>query len=113
MRLKIGRGNTNINANPTQAALQTKFGDMPNVQRMDVTADLDEDPSSPGTFVPMINVKGKNGKYTTFPISGKNKMQRLGYEQGVTQINALTDDSLLALLKQSYPKFDFSTLDID
>jgi hypothetical protein len=113
MRLKIGRGNTNINANPTQAPLQTKFGDMPNVQRMDVTADLDEDPSSPGTFVPMINVKGKNGKYTTFPISGKNKMQRLGYEQGVTQINALTDDSLLALLKQSYPKFDFSTLDID
>jgi hypothetical protein len=113
MRLKIGRGNTNINANPTQAVLQTKFGDMPNIQRMDVTADLDEDPSSPGTFVPMINVRGKNGKYTTFPISGKNKMQRLGYEQGITQINALTDDSLLALLKQSYPSFDFSTLDID
>jgi hypothetical protein len=112
MRLKIGRGNTNINANPAQSTLQTKFGDMPNIQRMDVTADLDEDPSSPGTFVPMINVKGKNGRYTTFPISGKNKMQRLGYEQGITQINALTDDSLLALLKESYPSFDFSTLDI-
>ena len=113
MRLKLGRGNTNINADPTQSTLQTKFGDMPNIQRMDVTADLDEDPSAPGTFVPMINVRGTNGKYTTFPISGKNRMQRLGYEQGVTQINALTDDSLLALLKQSYPKFDFSTLDID
>lgn len=113
MRLKIGRGNTNINANPTQSTLQTRFGDMPNVQRMDVTADLDEDPSAPGTFVPMINVRKKNGKYVTFPISGKNKMQRLGYEQGITQINALTDDSLLALLKQSYPSFDFSTLDID
>ena len=112
MRLKLGRGNTNINANPTQSMLQTKFGDMPNIERMDVTADLDEDPSSPGTFVPMINVRMRNGKYTTFPISGKNKMQRLGYEQGITQINALNDDSLLALLKQSYPKFDFSTLDI-
>jgi len=113
MRLKLGRGNTNINADPTQSTLQTKFGDMPNIQRMDVTADLDEDPSAPGTYVPMINVRGTNGKYTTFPISGKNRMQRLGYEQGITQINALTDDSLLALLKQSYPKFDFSTLDID
>lgn len=113
MRLKIGRGNTNINADPTKATLQTKFGDMPNIQRMNVTADLEEDPSAPGTFVPMINVRKKNGKYTTFPISGKNRTQRLGYEQGITQINALTDDSLLALLKQSYPKFNFSTLDID
>jgi hypothetical protein len=113
MRLKIGRGNTNINSDPTQSILQTKFGDMPNIQKMDITADLDEDPSAPGTFVPIINVRKKNGKYVTFPISGKNKMQRLGYEQGITQINALTDDSLLALLKQSYPKFDFSTLDID
>lgn len=112
MRLDIGRGNTNINANPYQSTLQTKFGDMPDIQRMDVTADLDEDPSAPGTFVPMINVKGKNGRYTTFPISGKNKMQRLGYEQGITQINGLNDDSLLALLKENYPNFDFSTLDI-
>lgn len=112
MRLKIGRGNTNVNANPYQSLLQTRFGDMPNIQRMDITADLDEDISSPGTFVPMINVKGKNGKYVTFPIAGKNQMQRLGYEQGITQINALNDDSLLALLKENYPKFNFSTLDI-
>jgi hypothetical protein len=80
---------------------------------MDVTADLDEDISAPGTFVPMINVRQKNGRYMNFAISGKNKMQRLGYEQGVIQINALNDDSLLALLKENYPKFDFSTLDID
>jgi hypothetical protein len=89
MRLKIGRGNTNINADPTQSLLQTKFGDMPNVERMDVTADLDEDASNPGVFVPMINVRKKNGRYATFPISGKNKMQRLGYEQGITQILSL------------------------
>lgn len=113
MRLNFGRGNTNTIGDAKVSLLQTRFGDMPNVQRMDVTADLDEDISAPGTFVPMINVRQKNGRYMNFPISGKNKMQRLGYEQGVTQLNALNDDSLLALLKETYPKFDFSTLDID
>ena len=113
MRLNFGRGNTNTTGDPKISLLQTRFGDMPNIQRMDITADLDEDISAPGTFIPMINVKQKNGRYRTFPIPGKNKMQRLGYEQGIAQINALTDDSLLALLKENYPKFDFSTLDID
>jgi hypothetical protein len=112
IRLKFGRGNTNTTGNPKISLLQTRFGDMPNIQRMDVTADLDEDLSAPGTFVPMINVKQKNGRYMNFAIPGKNKMQRLGYEQGVTQLNALNDDSLLALLKETYPRFDFSTLDI-
>jgi len=113
MTLAIGRGNTNINANPYQSKLQTRFGDMPNIQKMDVTADLNQDLSNPGVYVPMINVKTKSGNYVTFPISGKNKKQRLGYEQGITQINALTDASLLTLLKENFPNYDFSTLDID
>ena len=113
MRLNFGRGNTNTIGDAKVSLLQTRFGDMPNIQRMDVTADLDEDTSAPGTYVPMINVRQKNGRYMNFSIAGKNKMQRLGYEQGVTQLNALNDDSLLALLKESFPRFDFSTLDID
>ena len=113
MTLAIGRGNTNINANPYQSKLQTRFGDMPNIQKMDVTADLNQDLSNPDVYVPMINVKTKSGNYVTFPISGKNKKQRLGYEQGITQINALTDSSLITLLKENFPNFDFSTLDID
>ena len=113
IRLNFGRGNTNTIGDAKVSLLQTRFGDMPNIQRMDVTADLDEDTSAPGTYVPMINVRQKNGRYMNFAIPGKNKMQRLGYEQGVTQLNALNDDSLLALLKETYPKFDFSTLDID
>jgi hypothetical protein len=111
MRLGLGRGNTNITGDATKAIMQKQFGDFPGINRLQVTADLDSDVSDPKLFIPMINVRKKDGRYQNFIIAGKDQKQRFGYEQGLSTLNGLTDDSLLAILKQSYPNFDFSTLD--
>lgn len=111
MRLGLGRGNTNITGDATKAIMQKQFGDFPGINRLQVTADLDSDVSNPNLFIPMINVRKKDGRYQNFIIAGKTQKERFGYEQGLSTLNALTDDSLLAILKQSYPNFDFSTLD--
>ena len=91
--------------------MQKQFGDFPGINRLQVTADLDSDVSNPDLYIPMINVRKKDGRYQNFIIAGKDQKQRFGYEQGLSTLNGLTDDSLLAILKQSYPNFDFSTLD--
>lgn len=111
MRLNMGRGNTNITGDATKAVLQKQFGDFPGINRLQVTADLDRDVDDPNLYIPMINVRKKDGRYQNFVIAGKNQKQRFGYDQGLSTLNALTDESLLAILKQSYPNFDFSTLD--
>ena len=91
--------------------MQKRFGDFPGIQKLQVTADLNENISNPELFTPMINIKTKKGGYASFPLAGPNKTQFVGYEQGRANLNALTDDVLLKVLKQTYPTFDFNTLD--
>ena len=111
IRMNMGRGNSNITQNPTQAMMQKQFGDFPGINRLQVTADLNQDLSDPDLYSVMINVKKKNGRYQTFELSGQNGEQRVGFDQGRKNLNSLTDDVLLKRLKQEYPNFDFSTLD--
>jgi len=111
-RLKIGRGNTNVTGNADDAFMQKAFGNFPGIRRMNITADLDQDLSNPELYIPMINVKKKDGRWQNFPISGVDKLSRVGFDQGRTNLNALTDDVLLKYLKAQYPNFDYSQLDI-
>lgn len=111
IRIKIGGGNTNITGDPNQAVMQKQFGDFPGIRKFQVTADLNQDLSNSDLYTAMINVKRKDGTYATFEISGNNKMQRVGYDQGRQSLNSLTDATLLKLLKEEYPNYDFSNLD--
>ena len=111
IRINIGKGNTNLTGNPERALLQKQFGDFPGISKFQVTADLNQDLSNPDLYTAMINVKRKDGSYASFEISGKNKMQRLGFDQGRQNLNALTDATLMKLLKEEYPNYDFSNLD--
>jgi hypothetical protein len=112
-RVAIGRGNTDITKGNVaqEAVMQKQFGDFPGIQHLQVTANLKQDRSNPDLYIPTVFVKNKQGKYTSFELSGSNKLSRVGYEQGVQNLNALNDQVLLTALKQAYPKFDFSTLD--
>ena len=111
MRMKLGRGNTNLTSNPEDAVLQKSFGDFPGISQFIVTADLKSDLDNPDLYYPIVNVKKKNGRYQSFPITPSNKRPSLGYDQGIRQLNSLTDAQLLTLLKEQYPNFDFSQLD--
>ncbi len=110
LKLRAGRGSNNINGGPTNAPLQTQYGDFPNINKYQVTAQLDEDSKYTGTFVPTIHLLKKDGSYQSFEISGKNRAQRLGYDQGKQQLSNLTDDTLMKLLKELYPTYDFSQI---
>jgi hypothetical protein len=110
LRIRAGRGSNNVNGKPQSAPMQTQFGDFPNIHSFQVTAQLDEDAKYKGQFVPKIHLMKNDGSYQTFEISGKNRSQRLGYDQGKQQLSNLTDDTLLKLLKESYPKYDFSQI---
>ena len=112
IRTNLGKGNTNLNSDPTKSLLQVQFGDFPYISKMQVTADLQKDLSNPNLYIPIINVKTKDGHYASFEISGQDRLRRLGYEQGKQQLSSLTDDQLVALIKQSYPGYDLSKLDI-
>jgi hypothetical protein len=111
-RLKLGRGNTNINGKPGDAIMQKAFGDFPGITTMNVTADLDQDISSPDTYIPMINIMKKDGRYQNFALSGKNNLLRVGFDNGRARLNALSDDQLLTSIKKEYPNYDYSQLDI-
>ena len=111
-RLKLGNGNTNITGNIEGSILQKAFGNFPGIKKMNITADLDQDLSNPDVYVPTINIKKKDGRWQSFPISGADNLSRVGYDQGMTNLNALTDNILLKYLKTEYPNFDFSQLDI-
>lgn len=108
--LKLGRGTTNVNNDPKQAEFQSQFGDFPNMNRYQVLADLDEDPKSPGTFVPKFYAMKKDGTYQTFVIAGRNKAQRLGLDQAKQQFNTLSDEDFIKLIKTQYPTYNFSNL---
>jgi len=110
-RVNVGAGNTNINRNPTEAFLQQKFGNFPNVSRYNITADLDRDVDNPDLYIPYINVKKKDGRYATFEISGDNKLRRLGFDQAISQLDGLTDKNLIDIIKELYPNYDISQLE--
>ena len=112
-RMTIGKGNTDINRTnvPTNALLQKQFGAFPGVQHLQVTANLKQDRSNPDLYIPTVYIKNKKGGYNSFELSGDDKLSRVGYDQGIQNLNSLNDQVLLKSLKQAYPKFDFSTLD--
>lgn len=110
LRIRAGRGSTNVNGSPTSAPMQTQFGDFPNINKYQVTAQLDEDTKYKDQFVPKVHLLKKDGTYQTFEISGKNRAQKVGYDQGKQQLNNLTDDTMMKLLKELYPKYDFSQI---
>jgi hypothetical protein len=111
IRLNIGRGNTNITGDPLEAVFQKQFGNFPGINNFQVTADLNQDLSDPNLYTAMINVRRKDGGYTNFEIAGDNKLRRVGYEEGRKSLDQLTDATLLKLLKENYPNYDFSNLD--
>lgn len=110
LRLRAGRGSSNINGGPENAPMQIQYGDFPNIQHYQLTAQLDEDTKYRGQFVPTIHLLKKDGSYQSFEISGKNRAQRLGYDQGKQQLSNLTDDTMIKLLKELYPTYDFSQI---
>jgi hypothetical protein len=111
LRLQMGNNNTNISGTPKRAFMQKSFGDFPGITKYTITGDLIGDRQSPDLYVPNVNIKKKDGRYAYFPIPGIDRMQRVGFEQVKKQLNSLTDESLITILKQLYPKFDFLTLD--
>lgn len=113
LRLQMGNNNTNISGTPKQAFMQKSFGDFPGITKYTITGDLVGDRQSPDLYIPSVNIKKKDGSYTNFAIPGIDRMQRVGFEQGKKQLNSLTDDQLITLLKAQYPTFDFSTLDVN
>ena len=112
-RMAIGKGNTDVNRTnvPTNAVMQKQFGDFPGIKKLQVTANLKQDISNPDLYIPTVYIKNKKGKYIYFELSGDNKLDRVGYDQGIQNLNRLNDETLLKSLKQAYPTFDFSTLD--
>ena len=89
--------------------MQKRFGDFPGIKKLQVTAKLEED--TPGLFIPTIYVKQKDNKYVRFEIAGDDKLSRVGFDQGVQNLNSLNDEVLMKVLKQSYPSYDFSKID--
>ena len=108
IRLNLGKGNTNLTGDPNRSVIQKAFGDFPGVTKYNITADLDEDLSNPNLYIPKINLMGNDGRWKTFEVSGPDGRRRVGYDQGISQLNSLTDDNLMKLLKAQYPKYDFS-----
>ena len=110
-RFAIGKGKSDILGThvATKALMQKRFGDFPGIKKLQVTANLEED--TPGLFIPTVYLKQKDGKYIRFEISGDDKLSRVGFDQGRDNLNRLTDEVLLTVLKQSYPNYDFSKID--
>jgi hypothetical protein len=75
-----------------------------------MTANLHQDISNPEAFIPTIYLQNKSGKYTSFELSGYDKLSRVDYDSAKQNLENLTDDMTLKVLKQYYPNFDFSTI---
>ena len=108
-----GGGSTNISDDPDKATMQQAFGDFPGINNFEVKADLIPDAKNPDLFYPILYARRKDGSWQPFEVSGKGKMQRMGYEQAKKQLNTLTDNTFATVIKEAYPKFDFSTLDFE
>ena len=111
IRLDMGRGNTNLTGDPSKSLLKVSNGDFKNIKRLNITADLNRDLDNDNVFLPYVNIKKKDGKWVNLPITGSDPTFRVGYEQGLSTLTSLTDDTLLKLIKDNYPDFDLSTLD--
>jgi len=112
-RFAIGGGKSDIlhKNDANKALMQKRFGDFPGIQKLQVTANLEEDGEGSGLFIPTIYLKQKDGKYVRFELSGNDKLSRVGYDQGKNNLNALNDRVLMTTLKQAYPNYDFSKID--
>lgn len=108
IRLELGRGNTNLTSNPERAVLQKTFGDFSGVTKFDVIGDMNRDLDNRDLYIPSIGIRRNDGGYQIFQIAGPDKKRRVGYDQGIRQMNSLTDESLFRLLKENYPNFDYS-----
>lgn len=108
VRLNLGNGNTNLTGNPTRSVMQKAFGDFPGVTKYNITADLNQDLDNDNLYIPVINLMGSDGRWKTFEVAGPDGRRRVGYDQGISQLNSLTDDNLMKLLKAQYPNYDFS-----
>ena len=108
VRINLGKGNTNLTSDPNRSILQKSFGDFPNITKYNVTGDLNEDLSNPNLYIPSLNLMDKQGNWYNFQVSGPDKKRKLGYDQGVRQFNTLTNESLINLIQESHPDFDFS-----
>lgn len=111
LRLGMGKGNTNLNNTPEYSLLQKQFGDFPLINKLQITADLNQDLSDPDLYIVNINLKKKNGKYQNFELKGRDGYGRVGYDEGILKLNKLTDKVLIDVLKQENPTFDFSQID--
>lgn len=111
-RMGLGLGNSDIrNKNIAQEAeFQKSFGNFPNIRRLKITANLEQDIQNPNAYIPTIYLQNKNGKYVSFELSGDNKLARVDYASAKQNFANLDDNTVLRVLKQNYPNFDFSTI---
>lgn len=112
-RFAIGHGKSDIlHRNvATKALMQKRFGDFPGIQKLQVTANLEEDGEGSGLFIPTVYLKQKDGNYIRFELSGDDKLSRVGFQQGKDNLNRLNDRVLMTTLMQAYPNYDFSKID--
>ena len=61
LKLRAGRGSNNINGGPTNAPMQAQYGDFPNINKYQITAQLDEDSKYKDQFVPTVHLLKKDG----------------------------------------------------
>jgi hypothetical protein len=111
-RMGLGLGKSDIrNKNIAQEAeFQKSFGDFPNIRNLKITANLDQDLQNPNAYIPTIYLQNKDGKYISFELSGSNKLARVDYASAKQNFSNLDDNTVLRVLKQNYPNFDFSTI---
>ena len=111
-RFALGGGNTDVNRknNAQEAQFQKIFGDFPNISKLKITANLKADVSNPDALIPTIYLQNKNGRYTSFELSGYNKLSRVDFDSAKKNLANLDDNTTLKILEQYYPNFDFSTI---
>jgi hypothetical protein len=111
-RMALGGGTTDIKKKniAQEAIFQKSFGNFPNIRKLKITANLEEDLSNPDALIPTIYLQNKSGKYTAFELSGYDKLSRVDYDSAKKNLENLTDDMTLKVLKQYYPNFDFTTI---
>jgi ribosomal protein L18 len=110
MGLGLGKSDIRNKNNAQEAAFQKSFGHFPNVRKLKITANLEQDISNPDAYIPTIYLQNKDGNYTSFELSGDNKLSRVDYDSAVLNFSNLDDNTVLKALKQSYPNFDFSKI---
>jgi hypothetical protein len=111
-RISLGMGSSDVRDKniAQEAQFQKSFGDFPNIRKLKMTANLKQDISNPDAYIPTIYLQNTNGKYTSFELSGDDKLSRVDYDSAKLNLSKLDDNTVLKVLKQNYPNFDFSTI---